>query len=161
MPSFDIISEADLVEVKNAVENATRELQTRFDFRGVEASIKFEKDTAKLSTESDFQLTQLRDILRNNLVKRKVDARSMDLQDVDRVGKSFNQTIAFRTGVDQPTAKKVVKLIKDNKMKVQVAIQGEQLRVTGKKRDDLQAAMQLVKSADELNIPFQFTNFKD
>ena len=160
MPSFDIVSEVDMVEVKNAVQNANRELETRFDFRGVEASFEITKEVAKMHAEHEFQLQQLLDILRKNLVKRGVDTASMETESCAHSGKTVSQIVKFQEGVDQPTAKKIVKLIKDNKLKVQVAIQGEQLRVTGKKRDDLQDAMQMVKSAD-LGLPFQFNNFRD
>ena len=160
MPSFDIVSEIDMVEVKNAVQNTSRELETRFDFRGVEASYEMTKDAVKMNAEHEFQLQQLLDLLRKNLVKRGVDTGSMKSENCAHSGKTVSQLVTFQEGVDQPTAKKLVKLIKDNKLKVQVAIQGEQLRVTGKKRDDLQAAMQMVKSAD-LGLPFQFNNFRD
>lgn len=160
MPSFDIVSEIDLVEVKNAVENTSRELLTRFDFRGVKASVTLVKEVVKLEAEADMQITQLRDMLRLNLVKRSVDPRAMDPENCNASGKSWSQNIKFKAGVDQPTAKKLVKLIKDSKTKVQIAIQGEQLRVTGKKRDDLQQAMRIVKECD-LGMGFQFNNFKD
>jgi uncharacterized protein YajQ (UPF0234 family) len=160
MPSFDIVSEVDLFELKNAVDNANRELSTRFDFRGVEASFTFEKNNAKLEAEHDSQLRQLADILRTNLVKRGVEASAMELDAATYTGKKCSQKVTFKEGVDQPTAKKLIKLIKDKKMKVQVAIKGEEVRVTGKKRDDLQAVMQLVKAA-ELGQPFQFKNFRD
>jgi len=160
MPSFDIVSEVDMVEVKNAVQNANRELDTRFDFRGVEASFEITKESAKMNAEHEFQLQQLLDILRKNLVKRGVDTASMDTEPCAHSGKTVSQIVKFQEGIDQPTAKKIVKLIKENKLKVQVAIQGEELRVTGKKRDDLQAAMQMVKKAD-LGLPFQFNNFRD
>lgn len=160
MPSFDIVSEIDMVEVKNAVENATRELATRFDFRGVDASFEFKDDTVLLKAEGDFQLQQMRDMLRGAMVKRKVPASVMSPQDNDHTGRTHRQTITFKQGIDQPTAKKLVKMIKDAKIKVQASIQGEQLRVNGKKRDDLQAAMALVREAD-FDQPFQFNNFRD
>lgn len=160
MPSFDIISEIDHVELKNAVENAKRELSTRFDFRGVEASFELNKETVKASAESDFQVTQLMDILRNNIAKRGVDPRAIEPSDIIHSGKTFFRDVKFRHGIETDIAKKLVKLIKDSKIKVQVQIQGEQLRVTGKKRDDLQETMRLVKEAD-FGCPFQFTNFKD
>jgi uncharacterized protein YajQ (UPF0234 family) len=160
MPSFDVVSEVDVEELKNAVENANRELKTRFDFRGVEASFSFEKGIAKLSSEHDKQLRQLLDILRMHVVKRGIDASSMDTEKATHSGKSWSQTVKFKEGIDQAMAKKVVKLIKDNKMKVQTAVQGEELRVTGKKRDDLQAVMNLIRGA-ELGQPFQFNNFRD
>jgi cyclic-di-GMP-binding protein len=160
MPSFDIVSEIDMTEVKNAAENTSRELSTRFDFRGVKASVTLNKEVVKLEAEADMQISQLRDLLRSNLAKRGVDTRAMDPEKCDQSGKFWSQNIKFKAGVDQPTAKKLVKEIKDSKIKVQVAIQGEQLRVTGKKRDDLQQAMRLVKECD-LGIGFQFNNFKD
>ena len=160
MPSFDVVSEIDLFELKNAVENASRELSTRFDFRGVDASIKLEKEVAKLGAEHDSQLRQLADILRSNLVKRGVDASAMDLDTPAYNGKKCSQVVKFKEGIDKETAKKLVKLIKAEKLKVQVAIQGEQLRVTGKKRDDLQSVMAFIKRA-ELGQAFQFNNFKD
>jgi uncharacterized protein YajQ (UPF0234 family) len=160
MPSFDIVSEIDMTEVKNAAENTSRELSTRFDFRGVKASVTLNKEVVKLEAEADMQISQLRDLLRSNLAKRGVDTRAMDPDKCEQSGKFWSQTIKFKAGVDQPTAKKLVKEIKDSKIKVQVAIQGEQLRVTGKKRDDLQQAMRVVKECD-LGIGFQFNNFKD
>lgn len=160
MPSFDIISEIDMVEVKNAVQNANRELETRFDFRGVEASFEITKESAKMNAEHEYQLQQLLDMLRKNLVKRGVDTASMETESYAHSGKTVSQIVKFKEGVDQPTAKKLVKLIKEKKLKVQTAIQGEKLRITGKKRDDLQAVMQMVKAAD-LGMPFQFDNFRD
>ena len=160
MPSFDIVSEIDMVEVKNATDNANRELSTRFDFRGVEASFEINDGVVSMTAEAEFQLQQMRDILRNACVKRKVDTTSMDLQDVVRSGKTHKQSIVFKQGIDQDTAKKLVKLIKDAKLKVQTAIQGDQLRVTGKKRDDLQSVIALVKEAN-LGQPFQYNNFRD
>jgi len=160
MPSFDIVSEIDLNEVRNAVENAGRELETRFDFRGVDASFELVKENAKLTAEADFQLNQMVDILRTKLVKRNVDTSAMEMSEPVHSGKSFSLEVSFKQGIDTPTAKKLVKLIKDSKIKVQSSIQGEQVRVTGKKRDDLQAVMALVREA-ELGQPFQFTNFRD
>ena len=161
MPSFDIISEVDNVELKNAVDNAKRELSIRFDFRGVEATIELNKEVVKLTSESDFQLLQLADILRGNLAKRGVDANAMNTQKiVFSGGKTCYQNVEFKQGVETNNAKKLVKMIKDAKIKVQVSIQGEKLRVTGKKRDDLQEVMTLVRNA-ELDQPFQFDNFRD
>ncbi len=160
MPSFDIISEVDTVELKNSVENAARELETRFDFRGVDASIELEKETVKLTTESDFQINQLADILRSNLAKRGVDANAMERKEITRTGKFFHQNVVFKQGIEGDIAKKLVKLIKDSKAKVQASIQGDKLRITGKKRDDLQGVMALIRNA-ELGQPFQFDNFRD
>lgn len=160
MPSMDIVSEINIEEVRNASENAKKELSRRFDFRGVEASIEWESPQVVLKAEMDFQLNQLRDILRNELAKRKVDPKAMTVNDPSHAGKTITQKISFKEGIEQPVAKKVVKLIKDSKLKVQTAIQGEQLRVTGKKRDDLQMVMRIVREAD-LEQSFQFNNFKD
>lgn len=160
MPSLDIVSEINMAEVQNAVDNANRELSTRFDFRGVDASFELKDNLVTMTAEGDFQLQQMLDMLRNHCMRRKVDAGAMDEQSIQRSGKTAKQAIAFKEGIDQPTAKKLVKLIKDSKLKVQTAIQGDQLRVTGKKRDDLQSAMALVKEAN-LGQPFQFTNFRD
>jgi uncharacterized protein YajQ (UPF0234 family) len=161
MPSFDIVSEVDFVEVRNAVDNSARELKTRFDFKNVEASITFEKEIVKITTESDFQLTQLVSILRANLAKREVDAQSMTQKDTVRTGKAWACNVEFKQGIESDTAKKVVKTIKDAKLKVQASIQGDKVRVTAKKRDDLQAAMALVRNNEELGQPFQFDNFRD
>ncbi|MEH6532054.1 MAG: YajQ family cyclic di-GMP-binding protein [Photobacterium frigidiphilum] len=161
MPSFDIVSEVDFVEVRNAVDNSARELKTRFDFKNVEASITFEKEIVKITTESDFQLTQLVSILRGNLAKREVDAQSMTQKDTVRTGKAWACNVEFKQGIESDTAKKVVKTIKDAKLKVQASIQGDKVRVTAKKRDDLQAAMALVRNNEELGQPFQFDNFRD
>ncbi|ODP97116.1 MULTISPECIES: YajQ family cyclic di-GMP-binding protein [Salinivibrio] len=160
MPSFDIVSEIDNVELKNAVDNANRELATRFDFRGVEASFELDKETVKVTAEADFQVNQMMDMLRSNLAKRGVDARAMETQDMVHSGKTFYQQVKFKNGIETPVAKKITKAIKDAKMKVQTQIQGEQVRVTGKKRDDLQAVIQLIKESD-FEQPFQFENFRD
>ncbi|WP_070963379.1 YajQ family cyclic di-GMP-binding protein [Vibrio sonorensis] len=161
MPSFDIVSEIDTVELRNAIDNASRELSTRFDFRGVEASFELQKDdSVKLSSEGDFQLKQMRDILRSNLTKRGVDVNAMEAKDPEATGKNWHQSVVFKQGIETPVGKKIVKLAKEAKMKVQVSIQGEKVRVTGKKRDDLQAVMTLVRDA-ELGQPFQFENFRD
>ncbi|BAU80387.1 hypothetical protein SAMD00131843_00038 [Edwardsiella tarda] len=163
MPSFDIVSEVDLQEVRNAVENATRELASRWDFRNVEASIELNEknETIKLTTISDFQVKQLIDILREKLVKRGIEAGALEIPEAcEHSGKLYSVEAKLQKGIDSAMAKKLVKLIKDSKLKVQTQIQGEQLRVTGKSRDDLQGAMALVRGAD-LGQPFQFNNFRD
>ncbi len=160
MPSMDIVSEINLEEVRNATENATRELDTRFDFRGVDASFEWKKPNVIVKAEGDFQVKQLVDMLRSQLTKRQIDAKAMSVGDPEFSGRSCSATLSFKEGIEQPVAKKIVKLIKDSKLKVQAAIQGEQVRVTGKKRDDLQTVMRLVKDAD-LEQSFQFTNFRD
>jgi len=161
MPSFDMVSEVETTEIRNATQNSERELATRFDFRGVKASIDLKDDVITVSAESDFQCRQMLDIVSNNIVKRKIDPNSIDAdEDCTHTGKTYSLAIRFKQGIDQPTAKKIVKLIKAAKTKVQVAIQGDQIRVTGKKRDDLQGAMALVREAD-LGQAFQFNNFRD
>lgn len=160
MPSFDIVSEVDMQEVRNAVENAQRELETRFDFRGVEATFEWTKEETKLTAEADFQLQQMVDMLRTKLIKRNVDVDTMDVGEVVHSGKTYSIAVKFKEGIEQDVAKKLIKLIKDSKIKVQSAIQADQVRVTGKSRDDLQAVIALVRKA-ELGQPFQFTNFRD
>lgn len=160
MPSFDIVSEINLEEVRNATENSTRDLSTRFDFRGVEASFEWKSPVVTVKAEGDFQTKQLIDMLRNNLTRRKIDPQSMNISDPVFSGMKCSQQITFKEGIEQPEAKKIVKLIKDSKIKVQAAIQGDSVRVTGKKRDDLQSVMQLVREA-ELGQSFQFNNFRD
>lgn len=160
MPSFDTVSEVDEQEVRNAVDQANRELGTRFDFRGVDASFELVEGAILVAAEEDFQLTQLYDILVGKLSKRGVDHRSLDPQDVESAGKQRRQRYNLKQGIDKDRAKKIVKLIKDSKLKVQSQIQGEQVRVTGKKRDDLQAVMTLLKDA-ELDIPLSYDNFRD
>ncbi|WAJ70319.1 YajQ family cyclic di-GMP-binding protein [Catenovulum adriaticum] len=161
MPSFDIVTETEQEEIRNAAENAQRELSTRFDFKGVDAEFEFNKESIKLVAEADFQLDQMVTILRSQLAKRKVDPRSIKLSETEHSGKTFKKVATFIQGIETPVAKKVVKLIKDSKLKVQASIQGDQVRVTGKKRDDLQAVMQLVRQDESLDQPFQFNNFRD
>ncbi|ACA30816.1 YajQ family cyclic di-GMP-binding protein [Histophilus somni] len=163
MPSFDIVSEITLYEIRNAVENANRVLSTRYDFRGVEATIELNEkaETIKVTTESDFQLEQLIEILISSCVKRDIQHNSLDIPaDSEHSGKLYSKEIKLKQGIETDMAKKIIKLIKDAKLKVQTQIQGEQVRVSGKSRDDLQATIQLVKNA-ELGQPFQFNNFRD
>lgn len=160
MPSFDIVSEVAMNEVQNAVENANRELQTRFDFRGVEASFELTKEEIKLAADADFQLKQMMDILRDKLMKRNLEPSCLDMGEVEHSGRRYFQTVKICQGIDKEMAKKLVKLLKEAKLKVQAAIQGDEVRVTGKKRDDLQEAIATVRQAD-LGQPFQFTNFRD
>ncbi|MEQ5052315.1 YajQ family cyclic di-GMP-binding protein [Klebsiella michiganensis] len=163
MPSFDIVSEVDLQEVRNAVENATREVESRFDFRNVEASFELNEknETIKVLSESDFQINQLLDILRAKLLKRGIEGSSIEVPDeFVHSGKTRFVDAKLKQGIESATQKKIVKLIKDSKLKVQAQIQGEEIRVTGKSRDDLQAVMALVRGGD-LGQPFQFKNFRD
>jgi uncharacterized protein YajQ (UPF0234 family) len=161
MPSFDTVCEADLVEVKNAVENTAKEIGTRFDFKGTAASIEFKDKDITLVGDADFQLTQIEDVLRNKLTKRNVDVRFLDMGDVQKMGgDKVKQVIKVRNGIESELAKKIQRLIKDSKIKVQAAIQGESVRVTGAKRDDLQAAMALIRK-DITDIPLSFNNLRD
>src|SRR5690554_3711467 len=161
MPSFDIVSEIDKVELKNAVDNATRELTTRFDFRGVEATIEQKDLTVTLTSESDFQVRQLQDIFNNYCAKRNISLAGIDVADEPtHSGKLYSLAMTFKQGIDQPLAKEITKKIKDAKLKVQASIQGDKVRVTGKKRDDLQQAIALLRET-ELDVPLQFNNFRD
>ena len=160
MPSFDIVSEINMEEVRNATENASRELSTRFDFRGIDASFEYKDKTVVMKAEAEFQLQQMESMFRTAMSKRNVDTSSMDVKPYDAHGRTSRQPITLKEGIDQPMAKKIVKLVKDAKIKVQTAIQGEELRVTGKKRDDLQQVISLVKESN-LGQPFQFKNFRD
>lgn len=160
MPSFDIVSEIEITEAQNAVDNAKRELETRYDFRGVDASIELTNETITLKAEADPQVMQLFDILASKASKRGLDVASLELKDIERAGKHVSRKVALKQGIEKEMAKKIVKAIKDAKIKVQASIQGEEVRVTGKKRDDLQEAMQVVRTAD-LGQPFQFKNFRD
>jgi len=160
MPSFDVVSEVDLPEVRNAVDQATREVGTRFDFKGVDASFELDETEITLTAESDFQLEQMMDILKNKLVKRHVDIKTMKEEDIVLSGKKASQKVTIQQGIEADMARKLVKLIKDKKMKVQTAIQGEKLRVTGKKRDDLQEVIAMLREAN-LEIPLQYNNFRD
>ncbi|AWK43489.1 YajQ family cyclic di-GMP-binding protein [Photorhabdus laumondii subsp. laumondii] len=163
MPSFDIVSEIDMHEVRNAVENAQRELTSRWDFRNVNASFELNEksESIKIASESDFQVNQLVDIMREKLAKRGIDGAALNIpDDMLHSGKTYSVDATLKQGIDTSMAKKIVKLIKDSKLKVQAQIQGEQVRVTGKARDDLQSVMALVRGA-ELGQPFQFTNFRD
>jgi uncharacterized protein YajQ (UPF0234 family) len=160
MPSFDIVSELDEHELTNAIDQANREVSTRFDFKGTDSKFVYEKDSIKVSTESEFQLKQMIDILNTKLTKRNIDLRHLDPKEPVIQLKTATQEIKMKKGIEQEVAKKIVKFIKESKMKVQGAIQGEQVRVTGKKRDDLQEAIALLRDG-KFGIPLQFTNFRE
>lgn len=163
MPSFDIVSEIDMQEVKNAVENANREVSSRFDFRNVTASYELNEknESIKVLSESDFQVKQLVDILREKLLKRGIEGGALEIpEEIEHSGKTWAVDAQLKKGIPSDVAKKLVKLIKDSKLKVQTQIQGEEVRVTGKSRDDLQSAMALVRGGN-LSQPFQFKNFRD
>jgi len=160
MPSFDIVSEFDPHELTNAVDQANKEVSTRFDFKGTESRFDLNDSKITMVSESVFQLQQLFSVLCGKLTKRGIDISCMETGDPKGFGKLLRQEITLKQGVDSALAKKIIKLIKDKKMKVQAAIQGEQVRVTGKKRDDLQEVIQMLRQ-EALDMPVQFTNFRD
>lgn len=161
MPSFDTVLEADLVKVKNAVENTSKEIGTRFDFKGTPASIELKDKDITLIGDSDFQLDQINDILRNKLTKAGVDIRFLDIGKSEKIGgDKVKQVSKVRNGIEAEQAKKIQQMIKSSKLKVQASIQGDAVRVTGAKRDDLQAAMAQIK-AEISDFPVSFNNFRD
>jgi len=160
MPTFDIVSELDMHEVTNAVDQANREVANRFDFKGTNAKFEQNDSELNLSAEADFQLKQMIEILNLKLTKRGIDISCLDVNDAEMTGKVAHQKVILRQGIDAPMAKKVVKMIKDSKIKVQASIQGEKVRVNGKKRDDLQQVIGLLKEA-KLELPLQYENFRD
>ena len=161
MPSFDTVLEADFVEVKNAVDNSAKEIGTRFDFKGSSAGLELKDKEITLFGDADFQLQQVEDILRNKRTKRNGEVRFMDVQPAQKIGgDKVKQVVKIKNGIESELAKKIQKLIKESKMKVQAAIQGDAVRITGAKRDDLQAAMALIRK--ELpDHPLSFNNFRD
>ncbi len=161
MPSFDIVSEVNKPEVKNAVEQTNKEIQNRFDFKGSDARVEQAELELTVYADDDFKLGQVMDVLRGRMAKRNIDARCLDPGKVEKIsGDKVKQVVTVKTGVPQDKAKAIVKLVKDSKMKVQASIQGEAVRIAGAKRDDLQAAIQLVK-ASVTDLPLQFNNFRD
>lgn len=161
MPSFDTVCEANLVDVKNGVENTTKEITTRFDFKGTSASIEIKDKEITMIGDAEFQLAQIDDVLRNKLTKRNVDVRFLEMGDVQKMGgDKVKQVIKVRNGIEAELGKKIQRIIKDSKLKVQGSIQGDSVRVTGAKRDDLQAAMALLKK-EITDIPVSFNNFRD
>jgi uncharacterized protein YajQ (UPF0234 family) len=160
MPSFDIVSEVDLHQFTNAVDQSGRVVETRFDFKGVEARYERDKLTVTIVAESDMQLEQMEDMLRANLIKSKIEPNAMEVGEPQQQGKLVKVLVTMKNGLESDLAKKIVKLIKDEKLKVQTQIQGEQVRVTGKKRDDLQEVIAMLRKK-ELEQPLQFTNFRD
>lgn len=159
MPSFDVVSELNAHEVTNAMDNVAKELERRYDLRG-KASVEFKDKTVTLTAEAEFMLEQMIEIIKMALVKRKVDIQCLEYKDSYGSGKVVKQEIVMREGIDKELAKKIVATVKEAKLKVQASIQGEQVRITGKKRDDLQEAMALLRTK-ELGMPLQFENFRD
>lgn len=161
MPSFDIVSRTELPEVDNALQGAVREIATRYDFKGSKCSIERADTLLTIRADDDFKLKQVQELLRGHLVRRKVDAGAFDFATPEKAaGNTLRQTVTIKQGVDRELAQQVVKAIKGAKLKVQVAIQGDELRVSGKKRDDLQEAIALVKGL-EIEQPLQYVNFRD
>jgi len=160
MPSFDIVSEVDLHELNNAIDQANREVGTRFDFKGVNASFTLSDSVISLTAEVDFQLQQMLDILRSKLVKRGIDVNCLDEGETVMSGQRATKPVTVQQGIDADLARKIVKMVKETKLKVQTAIQGDKLRVSGKQRDDLQQVIAMLKEAS-LDIPLQYNNFRD
>jgi cyclic-di-GMP-binding protein len=160
MPSFDIISEVDKHELTNAIDQAMRELSNRFDFKGVDATFELDDNVITLAAPSDFQLKQMLEILRQRLTARKIDVRALDVAEPEINLASAKQKVTVKQGIEQPIAKKIIGQIKAAKLKVETQINGDKLRVTGKKRDDLQLAMALLRKS-EIEVPLQFDNFRD
>ena len=161
MPSFDVVSEADMNEVKNALEQSNKEISTRFDFKGSDARVEQKENDLTAFADSDFQLSQVRDVLIAKLTKRKVDVRFLDEGKIEKMGGDrVKQVIKIKNGIESDDAKKIVRVIKDSKMKVQASIQGESVRVTGAKRDDLQEAMAMLRK-NVPDMPLEFNNFRD
>jgi cyclic-di-GMP-binding protein len=160
MPSFDVVSEVDIHELTNAVDQATRELTQRFDFKNADATFELEETTVTMSAKADFQLKQMLEILKLRISKRGIDVRCLEVKDAVVTIAAATQDVILRSGIDADTGRKVTKLLKDSKMKVQTQIQGDKVRITGKKRDDLQEAIALLRKAD-VEVPLQFNNFRD
>jgi uncharacterized protein YajQ (UPF0234 family) len=160
MPSFDVVSEFDAHEAANAVDQASREVNTRFDFKGTNSRFALDDNVISLASQSDFQLKQMLDILRQKLAKRGIDIACMKEEEPEITSSEARQKVILRKGIDSDLARELVKLIKGSKLKVQAAIQGDKLRINGKKKDDLQAAIALLKGA-EVDLPLQYENFRD
>jgi len=160
MPSFDVVSDFDAQEARNAVDQANREVDTRFDFKGTGSKYAIEADLITMKSQTDFQLQQMLDILRQKLAKRGINIACMDVQKPELALNEARQRVILKSGIDSMLAKKLVKTIKGSKLKVQAAVQGDKLRISGKKRDDLQAAIALLKDQD-VELPLQYENFRD
>ncbi|HEX8738949.1 MAG TPA: YajQ family cyclic di-GMP-binding protein [Casimicrobiaceae bacterium] len=161
MPSFDIVSEVNQVEVRNAVDQTNKEVSTRFDFKGSDSRVEIGDKTLTLYADDEFKLKQVTDILTAKLAKRQVDVRSLKYADAEKIsGNKVKQAVTVRTGVEQELAKKIVRILKDGKLKVQGSIQGDAVRVSGAKKDELQAAIALVRKS-VTDFPLQYQNFRD
>jgi uncharacterized protein YajQ (UPF0234 family) len=160
MPSFDVVSQFDAHEASNAVDQANREVTNRFDFKGTGSKFVLEEQVVSLTSQTEFQLAQMMDILRQKMAKRGIDVACMKEEDPELSGSEARQRVILRQGIDTPLARELVKKVKASKLKVQSSIQGEKLRINGKKRDDLQAIISLLKEA-EIDLPLQYENFRD
>jgi len=160
MPSFDVVSELNMHEVVNAVDQASRELAQRYDFKGTDATFELVESTVTLTAQVDFQLKQMLEILKLRVTKRGIDIGCMEIKEPEIALNAARQAVILRQGIDSDLARKIVKLVKDSKIKVQAAIQGEKLRISGKQRDDLQSAIALLRK-EKLGLPLQFVNFRD
>ena len=161
MPSFDVVSEIDQHELTNAIDQANREISNRFDFKGTDSRIEKSDAILKLIAPTEFQVSQVKDILHAKLAKRNIDVRSLQEGEITVSNNVAQMDVTVREGIDKELAKKITKLIKDTKIKVQASIQGDQVRVTGKKRDDLQEVISLLKNEKSIQLPLQFSNFRD
>lgn len=160
MPSFDVVSEIDAHELANAVDQMNREISNRYDFKGSDARVELKEKVLNVEASSEFQVQQMEDIIYTKLAKRNIDTRCLEKGKIEERGKRAYQTITVKQGIDKELGKKMIKLVKDSKLKVQATIQGEQVRVTGKNRDDLQAAIAMFRNSD-IELPLQYTNFRD
>ncbi len=160
MPTFDVVSEIDLHELTNAVDQANREISNRFDFKGTSAHVERKESELTLIADAEFQVRQIDDVLRKKLAARGIDLDCLEMGEITQSGREARQPVKVRQGIDKELARKIVKLTKDSKIKVQAQVQGDQVRVSGKKRDDLQAIIALLRDA-KLGVPLQFVNFRD
>lgn len=161
MPSFDVVSELDKQKVTNAIDQSRRIVDNRFDFKGVDAKFERADKVVTLIAEAEFQVQQMLDMLSGALHKAGIDIRCLEPAEIEQSGKTAKMKVTLREGINQELAKKIVKMIKDAKMKVQASIQGDQVRVTGKKKDDLQEVIAFLRASKEIDLPLQFTNFRD
>ena len=160
MPSFDVVSEIDQHELTNAIDQANREISNRFDFKGTNSKVELVENNLTIISSSEFQVKQIHDILETKIVKRSIDIRCLEYGDIVENNKEAQQSVAIKKGVDTELARKIVKMIKGSKLKVQAAIQGDQVRITGKKRDDLQETIAAIKE-EKFELPLQYINFRD
>ena len=160
MPSFDVVSEIDQHELTNAIDQANREIGTRFDFKGTNSKVEMVDESLTITSASEFQIKQIHDILENKVAKRGIDVRCLEYGDIIESNNQARQQVKIRKGIDTELARKIVKMMKETKLKIQASIQGDQVRISGKKRDDLQEAIAALKAA-KIDLPLQYVNFRD